>query len=239
MAGEYDADNATGLTPMGSPTDRNSSGLANYTYGPNTVRTPSPPLTEDELRRQRISAFITHMLGPIDYNDPDVKQLMLGAGNAAGASASNRGIGGPMSVNGIQQGVTTQLNATQMQRQNMGLAAQGLLQQGDAQAAELKMRQDQVAYDRWSAEQQQKFASGAGAGQTVGSIAGGILGGIGGAFTGNPVIAAAAAQGGASLGGGIGAQLGAGSSGGSYHYDPKTSGYGTSGYGKSSGLGGY
>lgn len=205
------------------------------------VVSAAPQLTEDELRRQRLSDYIKHMLGPIDYNDPDVKQLMLGAGNATGASASNRGIGGPMSVNGIQQGVTTQLNATQMQHQNMGLAAQQLLQSGDAQAAELKMRQDQIAYDRWSAEQQQKFASGSATGQTIGSVYGGAIGGIGGliASGGNPMVAAAAAQGGASIGGGIGSQVGSSFSGGSYHYDPKTSGYGTAGYGKSSGLGGY
>lgn len=227
------------------PSELAGAGGSQTTAGPKAVHASAPGQTAEDYanqqRRERLNTFITHMLGPIDYNDPDVKQLMLGAGNAAGTAASNRGIGGPLSVNGIQQGVTTQLNATQMQRQQAGLAAQDLLQRGDAQAAELAMRRDQIAYDRWAAEQQQKFAAGAGVGQSIGSVVGGVAGGIGGFVLsgGNPMGAAAGAQGGAQLLGGIGAQAGAGLSGGSYHFDPKTNGYGTAAYNKSSGLGGF
>lgn len=123
-------------------------------------------------QRNPLEEFWQHMMNPIDLNDPAVKQLIAGAGNAAGTAAANRGIQGPMSVNGIQNNVVNALNGSQMDRYRMGLDAYGRMQQ-DNQLAEQRYQFDTGQYNAARQRETDQAAGGAG---MVGGVVGGAVG---------------------------------------------------------------
>ncbi len=187
-------------------------------------------------------AMANRLNGPLDFEDPYVKNILQHASNHAATMASQRGIRGPLSVRGTQQGYLN--SAAQLQQQNQGLGAQLLGQAASADMADKRFKSDQEqreyenAMNQWAMNAQRAHSQGQDWGSGIGAIGGGIAGFGLAALTGGataPLIPGFIA-GGSQLGGGWG-----GSASGSMYTTPMPTypRYGVGGSNGSGSRGGY
>lgn len=135
----------------------------------------------------QIAEFIKHMNATLDYNDPDVKEVMRMAQTTASNEAKRRGLRGGIVASEAGRQSAQNVQALLANRRSLGMQAAGLatnkamgLASLGENARQFDSRLAQEAQARQAAATQQAIGA-------LGSLYGGMIGGAGGSAIGGGV----------------------------------------------------
>lgn len=157
-----------------------SNGGSGSSFAGNGMGGPSSVTGGLQGTQNQMQQFYSSMMGPINWNDPQVKSILQGAGSQAMASANASGIQGPMSINAGQQAYTDAAATMMMQRQGLGLQALQGLSGSQLGQAQVGLGQQQINLENQGQQYEENFNNTYAPWQ----IAAGIIGGVGGGATG-------------------------------------------------------